>query len=338
HGAVSRGMWQDVYGVRDEDQVPIKSVTNGVHIPTWIAPEARAFWRRSVDIDLGRAAPDSNPWGAAASVGAADFWEMRSMLRRRLVDFVRARLHRQGVARGESPTELLASANAFSYDALTIGFARRFATYKRAPLIFRDVDRVLALLRHAERPVQLVFAGKAHPRDHGGQEYAQMIWRFAQDAGFGGRVALLEEYDMEIGRMLTSGCDVWLNNPLRPYEASGTSGMKPPLHGGINLSVLDGWWPESFDGTNGWAIGDGSEDPDHEVQNAKDADALYDLLETQVVPDFYERERDGLPHRWIKRALRSVVTVPAEFNTDRMVGEYLTFGYLPANEASHAHR
>jgi starch phosphorylase len=338
HGAVSRGMWQDVYGVRDEEQVPIKSVTNGVHIPTWIAPEARAFWRRTVDIDLGRSAPDSNPWPAAAGVGAKDFWEMRGMLRRRLVDFVRARLHRQGVARGESPVELMESSHAFSYDALTIGFARRFATYKRAPLIFRDVDRVLTLLRNADRPVQLVFAGKAHPRDHGGQEYAQMIWRFAQDAGFGGRVALLEEYDMEIGRMLTSGCDVWLNNPLRPYEASGTSGMKPPLHGGINLSVLDGWWPESYDGTNGWAIGDGSEDPDHEVQNAKDADALYDLLETQVVPDFYDVDAEGLPQRWIKRALRSVTTVPAVFSTDRMVGEYLSWGYLPANEASHAHR
>lgn len=336
HGAVSRTMWQDVYGETDEDAVPITSVTNGVHIPTWIAPEARAFWRRSVDIDLGRSAPDANPWPVSANVGRADFWQMRSTLRRRLVDFIRSRLHRQGVARGESPVELAGTAGVFSHDALTIGFARRFATYKRAPLIFRDVDRILRILRDPERPVQIVFAGKAHPRDQGGQEYAQMIWRFAQDAGFGGRVALIEEYDMEVGRMLTSGCDVWLNNPLRPYEASGTSGMKPPLHGGLNLSVLDGWWPEAWDGSNGWAIGDGSEDPDHEVQNDRDADALYALLEKDVVPTFYERGADDLPHRWIERALRSVATVPATFNTDRMVGEYLSWGYLPANEASHA--
>jgi starch phosphorylase len=336
HGAVSRAMWQDVYGETEEDAVPISSVTNGVHIPTWIAPEARAFWRRSVDIDLGRSAPDSNPWPVAANVGRADFWQMRAGLRHRLVDFVRARLHRQGVARGESPVELAGIAGAFDHDALTIGFARRFATYKRAPLIFRDVDRILRILRNPERPVQIVFAGKAHPRDQGGQEYAQMIWRFAQDAGFGGRVALIEEYDMEVGRMLTSGCDVWLNNPLRPYEASGTSGMKPPLHGGINLSVLDGWWPEAWDGSNGWAIGDGSEDPDHEVQNDRDADALYTLLEREIVPLFYERDADGLPGRWIERALRSVATVPGVFNTDRMVGEYLSWGYLPAHEASHA--
>jgi alpha-glucan phosphorylase-like protein len=184
--------------------------------------------------------------------------------------------------------------------------------------------------------VQLVFAGKAHPKDMGGQEFAQMVWRFAHDAGFQGRVALIEEYDMEVGRMLTSGCDVWLNNPLRPYEASGTSGMKPPLHGGINLSILDGWWPESYDGTNGWAIGDGSESPDSESQNRKDAESLYALLENEVVPEFYDRGADGLPMRWIRRALRSVETVPAEFNTDRMVGEYFSWGYLPAYQASRA--
>jgi glycogen phosphorylase len=336
HGAVSRQMWQEVYGEEDESRVPISSVTNGVHVPTWLAPEAAAFWRRSVDLSIDRAAPDANPWAVAANVGARDFWELRSTMRRRLVDFVRARLRRQAEARGESPTELLAASRAFDENALTIGFARRFATYKRAPLIFRDVDRVLALLRDPARPVQLVFAGKAHPRDQGGQEYAQMIWRFAHDAGFGGRVALIEEYDMEVGRMLTSGCDVWLNNPLRPYEASGTSGMKPPLHGGLNLSVLDGWWPEAFDGTNGWAIGDGSEDPDHEVQNARDAEALYELLEREVVPMFYEQNGEGLPMRWIERAVRSATTIPGVFNTDRMLGQYLSWGYLPSDEASHA--
>ena len=329
HGRVSREMWTGVLG-RPVDEVPIGSVTNGVHVPTWMAPEARSFWRRTVGIELGRSAPDANPWAAAAGVGYADFWAMRRALRHRLVEFVRRRLHRQAMARGEGPLDLLCTGEAFRDDALTIGFARRFATYKRAPLIFHDVERVLRILTSRDRPVQVVFAGKAHPKDMGGQEFAQMIWRFAHDAGFQGRVALIEEYDMEVGRMLTSGCDVWLNNPLRPYEASGTSGMKPPLHGGINLSVLDGWWPESYDGTNGWAIGDGSENPDNEVQNAKDADSLYRLLEEEVVPEFYDLGPSGLPERWIRRALRSVATVPPVFNTDRMVGEYCEWGYLPA--------
>ncbi|MFM9145263.1 MAG: alpha-glucan family phosphorylase, partial [Phycisphaerales bacterium] len=227
HGRVSREMWQEIFA-RAADDVPIGSITNGVHVPTWIAPEARAFWRRSVGIDLGRAAPDADPWPAAKGVSHAEFWAMRTALRHRLVEFVRARMRRQAMARGEGPLDLMCAGEAFRDDVLTIGFARRFATYKRAPLIFHDVERVLRILTSPERPVQIVFAGKAHPKDMGGQEFAQMIWRFAHDAGFLGRVALIEEYDMEVGRMLTSGADVWLNNPLRPYEASGTSGMKPP--------------------------------------------------------------------------------------------------------------
>ena len=333
HGRVSREMWHEIYGC-PVDEVPIGSITNGVHVPTWIAPEARSFWRRSVGIDLTRASPDANPWAAVRNVGNAEFWAMRRALRHRLVEFVRGRLRRQAMARGEGPLDVMCAGEAFRDDALTIGFARRFATYKRAPLIFHDVERVLRILTDKDRPVQVVFAGKAHPKDLGGQEYAQMIWRFAHDAGFQGRVALIEEYDMEVGRMLTSGCDVWLNNPLRPYEASGTSGMKPPLHGGVNLSVLDGWWPESWDGTNGWAIGDGSESPDHELQARKDADSLYGLLEREVVPEFYDLGPTGLPDRWIQRALRSATTVPATFNTDRMVGEYCAWGYRPAHEGA----
>jgi starch phosphorylase len=335
HGRVSREMWAETYGL-PVDRVPIGSVTNGVHVPTWIAPEARSYWRRAAGIELDRATPDARPWTAAESVSHREFWQMRRALRHRLVEFVRARLRRQAMARGEGPLDLMCAGEAFSSDALTIGFARRFATYKRAPLVFHDVERVLRILTDRDRPVQLVFAGKAHPKDMGGQEFAQMIWRFSHDAGFQGRVALIEEYDMEVGRMLTSGCDVWLNNPLRPYEASGTSGMKPPLHGGINLSILDGWWPEGYDGTNGWAIGDGSESPDAEAQNRKDADALYSLLEREVVPEFYDRGADGLPSRWIRRALRSAATVPNEFNTDRMVGEYFRWGYLPSDAAARA--
>ena len=333
HGRVSREMWHEIYGCA-VDEVPIGSVTNGVHVPTWIAPEARSFWRRSVGIDLSRASPDANPWAAVRNVGNAEFWAMRRALRHKLVEFVRARLRRQAMARGEGPLEVMCAGEAFRDDALTIGFARRFATYKRAPLIFHDVERILRILTSKDRPVQVVFAGKAHPKDLGGQEYAQMIWRFAHDAGCQGRVALLGACDMEVGRMLTSGGDVWSNTPLGPYEASGTSGMKPPLHGGVNLSVLDGWWPESWDGTNGWAIGDGSESPDHELQARKDSDSLYELLEREVVPEFYERGPTGLPEKWIQRALRSATSVPAVFNTDRMVGEYYSWGYRPAHEES----
>jgi alpha-glucan phosphorylase-like protein len=220
---------------------------------------------------------------------------------------------------------------AFRPDALTIGFARRFATYKRAPLIFREPERLRRLLQDAARPVQIVFAGKAHPRDGEGQAYAQQVHRWARENGFEGRVALIEEYDMHVGRMLVSGCDVWLNNPMRPHEASGTSGMKPPMHGGVNLSILDGWWPEGFDGRNGWAIGDGSEGTDREGQDAIDSASLYERLERDVVPEFWDRDASGLPQRWIARSLHSVATVPGRFNTHRMVAEYLEKSYLPAN-------
>ena len=331
HGRVSREMWQQVYGVADPALVPIGHVTNGVHARTWLAPEAEAFWKRSIGLDLDRVERGVDPWAGAEKADAAEFWALRGALRARLVQFIRERLARQARRRGELPEQVLRASEAFDPSALTIGFARRFATYKRAPLVFRDAERLRRIVGAADRPVQLVFAGKAHPRDRDGQAYAAEVHRWAREQGFEGRVALIEEYDMHVGRMLVSGCDVWLNNPLRPHEASGTSGMKPPMHGGINLSILDGWWPESHDGTNGWAIGDGSEGTDREKQDAIDAESLYGLLEREVVPEFYDRGRDGLPRRWIKRALRSVATVPGRFNTHRMVAEYLEKSYLPAN-------
>ena len=331
HGRVSREMWQQVYGVSDPALVPIGHVTNGIHARTWLAPEAEAFWKRSVGLDLDHVERGVDPWAAAEKADPAEFWSLRKALRTRLVQFIRERLTRQARRRGEAPELVLRASEAFDPEALTIGFARRFATYKRAPLIFRDAKRLHGILSAEGRPVQLVFAGKAHPRDRDGQAYAAEVHRWARENGFEGRVALIEEYDMHVGRMLVSGCDVWLNNPLRPHEASGTSGMKPPMHGGINLSILDGWWPESHDGTNGWAIGDGSEGSDREKQDAIDAESLYGLLEREVVPEFYERGRDGLPAKWIRRALRSVATVPGRFNTHRMVAEYLEKSYLPAN-------
>ncbi len=330
HGRVSREMWQQVYGVADAAMVPIGHVTNGVHARTWLAPEAEAFWKRAIGLDLDAIERGRDPWAQADKADPAEFWALRRRLRERLVGFIRDRLERQARRRGESPEQVIRARAAFDPDALTIGFARRFATYKRAPLVFRDPERLHRIMGDPKRPVQIVFAGKAHPRDRDGQAYAAQVHRWARENGFEGRVALIEEYDMHVGRMLVSGCDVWLNNPLRPHEASGTSGMKPPMHGGLNLSILDGWWPESFDGTNGWAIGDGSEGTDREAQDALDAESLYRQLEDEVVPTFHDRGKDGLPRRWIERALRSVATVPGRFNTHRMVAEYLEKAYLPA--------
>lgn len=331
HGRVSREMWQQVYGVADAALVPIGHVTNGVHARTWLAPEAETFWKRTIGLDLDTIERGKDPWAAAEKADAGEFWAMRAQLRARLVQFIRERLARQARRRGEAPEVVLRASQAFDPNALTIGFARRFATYKRAPLIFREPERLRRILSDGNRPVQIVFAGKAHPRDRDGQAYAAEVHRWTREQGFEGRVALIEEYDMHVGRMLVSGCDVWLNNPLRPHEASGTSGMKPPMHGGVNLSILDGWWPESFDGRNGWAIGDGSEGTDREKQDALDAESLYALLENEVVPSYYQHDRAGLPQDWIARALHSVATVPGRFNTHRMVAEYLEKSYLPAN-------
>jgi len=248
-----------------------------------------------------------------------------------MIMFVRERLAKQIMKQNGTADDLAWSRTALDEDALTIGFARRFATYKRAPLIFKDAKRLAAILSNDRRPVQLVFAGKAHPRDEGGQAFAQQIFRHARDARFRGRVVLLEDYDLELGRVLTSGCDVWLNNPLRPQEASGTSGMKPPLHGGLNCSILDGWWPEAFNHKNGWAIGDGRTFKSHVQQDRYDADAIYELLENAIVPLFYARDRAGVPRQWVGRMKNAMKTVCPVFNTHRMVGEYAEEYYLPAH-------
>jgi starch phosphorylase len=319
-----------VYGCAGKD-VPIGSITNGVHARTWIDPDAEAFWRKEINLRLDRHTPTMDGWEKAVGVDRSRFWALRSRLRARLVHFIRERLARQAMRRGEGSAGVNAAMQAFCPDTLTIGFARRFATYKRAPLIFHDPARLKTLLNDPRRPVQLVFAGKAHPRDVPGQEYAQRIHEMCKEDGFRGKVALIEEYDMEVGRMLTAGSDVWLNNPLRPYEASGTSGMKPPMHGGINCSILDGWWPESFDGRNGWAIGDTLPMQDRDAQDRKDAGSLYSIIEGEMRSEFYGRDAAGLPQAWIDRALHSAATVPPMFNTHRMLAEYLREAYIPAH-------
>ena len=336
HAEVSRAMWKSVYGVKRASAVPITSITNGVHVPTWIDPRAARFWQESCGFDPCAATPRNSGWKRAAQAPIADFWSMRLSLRTALVSFARERLTRASQRRGENPQALEVCANMLDASALTIGFARRFATYKRAPLIFTDIERLAQIVGDGKRPVQFIFAGKAHPRDVQGQAYAKQVFDMTRHPLFRGKVVLIEEYDMAVGRALVAGCDVWLNNPIRPHEASGTSGMKSPLHGGINCSILDGWWPEGFDGTNGWAIGSAKDESFSETdahgagqaRDARDALALYTLLEKKLVPDFYDRGRDALPRKWIKRALASAATIPDFFSTHRMVSEYTTRAYI----------
>jgi starch phosphorylase len=277
------------------------------------------------------AGPGDDWWKNVGRVPDEELWHVRQVLRSKLVTFVRNRLAEQVTRHHGSAEELAAARAVFDEDALTIGFARRFATYKRATLIFRDPKRLAKILNSAARPVQVVFAGKAHPADAGGQAFAQEVYRISHRHGFEGRVVLLEDYDMQVGRVLTSGADVWLNNPLRPQEASGTSGMKGPLHGGLNCSILDGWWPEAYDGRNGWAIG-GKELKSRAKQDAYDAAAIYELLEGEIVPEFYALDRTGLPRKWIARMKDAMRTVCPRFNTHRMVGDYVEGYYLPAHE------
>ncbi|MBX3355402.1 MAG: alpha-glucan family phosphorylase [Phycisphaeraceae bacterium] len=334
HGRVSRAMWKHLYERSDPAQVPIGHITNGVHLATWTDPLVRDFWREEAGIELDRPNLDRDPWASANRADPARLWALRHHLRQRLVREVRSRLARRAVRQGASPLEILQASEVLREDALTICFARRFATYKRAPLIFSDPDRLARILGDASRPVQIIFAGKAHPQDRDGQLFARRIHAMSVDPRFRGRVALVEEYDMGLARVLVSGADVWLNTPRRPHEASGTSGMKVAAHGGINLSIADGWWPEAADGRNGWTIGNDQEaaaDPESmQRQDEADARSLYELLEHQVVPEFFDRSAGGVPEKWMDRALHSAASICGRFNTHRMVAEYLEKAYLPA--------
>ena len=333
NGEVARRMWAGIFG-GDEQQTPIGHVTNGVHSESWLAPEMRPLYDKYLKPHWAGAAPGDNWWKSARKIPAGELWAARRLLRAKLVHFVRTRIAEQLRRNGASSAEVAGAYTLFDADALTIGFARRFATYKRATLIFHDRKRLAKLLNNPKKPLQIVFSGKAHPADAGGQAFARLVHEMSQLPEFRGRIALVENYDMETGRVLTSGCDVWLNNPLRPREASGTSGMKPPLHGGINCSILDGWWPEAYDGKNGWAIDDGKSEASGPKVDQRDAKAIYTLLEKKIVPEFYQRDRRGIPQKWIQRMIASMSTVCGEFNTHRMIADYTTKYYLPAHAAS----
>ena len=340
HGDTSRRIWSTLWPEVPVDEVPISHVTNGVHVSTWMAPAIQELVARTVG-DEWRSSPDEpDQWRRFAGVDPAELWRVRQSLKEQSLRFLRRRLQRQLNRHEASPTRLQASGALFDAGALTIGFARRFASYKRATLIFRDLDRLHAILSDEERPVQLVFAGKAHPADQPGQALIARIHTLSQDERFAGKVLFVEDYDMAIGRALTRGVDVWLNNPRRPLEASGTSGQKASMNGVLNLSILDGWWPEGYDGGNGWAIGGGRDYSDEERADAADADSLYALLEREVVPLYYDRrptaggsEAAGvnLPLGWLARSADAIASLTPKFNAQRMVKEYVDRYYVPGS-------
>ncbi|MCX6145138.1 MAG: alpha-glucan family phosphorylase [Ignavibacteriales bacterium] len=330
HGEVSREMWEELYPERKVNEVPIGHITNGIHTPSWATAKAHEFWNKRLGVDWTAKLIDTQYWSKLENGDIAtdeELWALRYILRRDLVEFVRQRLRSQLL---HSDTESSVTIDhALSPDALTICFARRFATYKRGPLIFRDLDLIIELVNHPDHPIQFVFAGKAHPRDNEGKRFMQRIVEIARHPQLVGKVVFIENYDMNVGRYLVSGADVWLNTPRRPLEASGTSGQKIVIHGGLNLSILDGWWREGFNGSNGWSIGEDISETDLELQDEKDSGSLYRTLTEQVIPEFYRRDAQGVPKAWIRRirsAMRSLVPI---YNTDRMVAEYVTRYYMP---------
>jgi starch phosphorylase len=330
HGQVSRAMWTSLWPARGEEGVPIGHITNGVHVLSWLAPQMHRVYDRHLGPDWPQRHGDPGFWEDIEKVDAGELWETHQALKARLLDIVRRRAASQADRRDE-PTEVVAQLRrALSLDALTIGFARRFATYKRANLIFQDLDRLSALVNDAQRPIQFVFAGKAHPHDGPGKHVLQQIAKLARDPRFLGKIVFIENYDINVGRHFVQGVDVWLNNPRRPLEASGTSGEKVVLNGGLNLSILDGWWAEAYDGLNGFAIGLGETHTSVDVHDQRDGDSLMDTLEGEVLPLYYNRDRDGLPRAWIARMKRAIRTMGWRFSADRMVKDYVLKMYIPA--------
>jgi starch phosphorylase len=334
HGEVAREMWHELWPDRDVDDVPITHVTNGVHVPTWVGGPMRRLLDRHLGEDWMARSADPATWAPVGQIPDEELWAVRAEQRAELVSYVRDRSAADRLSRGEQRDYVEAAARAFDPDVVTIGFARRLATYKRLTLLISDPGRALNLLR-GDRPIQIVIAGKAHPRDDGGKALIQALFgqRGAREAGE--RVIFLHDYDLAMGARLTRGCDVWVNVPRPPLEASGTSGMKSAMNGGLNLSVLDGWWPEAYDGTNGWAIS-GEVDHDHGAQDARDAAELYRLLEEEVVPSFYGRDDRGLPGDWVARVKRSLITVGPAFSANRMVGDYVEKMYTQATSRAAA--
>ena len=329
HGEVSRSLWKDVWSGVPVHEVPITNITNGVHTKTWMAPEFAALYRKHLG-DWEERLTEPDFWRGVIDIPDAQLWETHQQLKCRLIDFVRDRERQRRERLGESPESIRRVNRILDPEILTIGFARRFATYKRGTLLFGDKERLKRLVNDVTRPVQFIFAGKAHPRDEAGKALIQEVYKFSRELGLETRVVFLEDYDSYIARRLVQGVDLWLNHPLRPLEASGTSGMKSAPNGGINLSVLDGWWREGYNGSNGWAVGAEIDSGATEFQNEVDASSLYHLLENQIVPLYYAKPDGKLPLAWLQLMRESIRSVTPVFNTQRMVKEYTQQLYIPA--------
>jgi starch phosphorylase len=330
HGEVSRAMWKGLSPGKSEDRVPIGHITNGVHVPSWLAPQMSRLYDRHLGAGWQQHGAEAKIWEGIESVDDGELWETHLSLKLQLLEFVRTRAMKQAELRGESPETRIRLGGVLSPDALTIGFARRFATYKRANLILADIEKLANMVNDPKRPVQFVFAGKAHPLDEPGKKVLQQIAQMMRDSQFADKFVFVEDYDINVGRHFVQGVDVWLNNPRRPLEASGTSGQKVVLNGGLNLSVLDGWWAEAYDGRNGFAIGSGRTHSNMNVHDTRDGEDLYRVLREEVIPLYYQRDRDGLPRGWIKRMKRTIRTLGWRFNADRMVMDYTLKCYVPA--------
>lgn len=330
HGHVSRRMWAHLWPWRVEEEIPIGHITNGVHIPSWLAYPMQQLYDRNLGPNWQNRMGDPDTWQNIYNVDPGELWETHNALKSRLLEFVRRRVSRQNRRRNEDDAAIEAARNVLDPSALTIGFARRFATYKRADLLLRKFDELVELISDSQQPVQFIFAGKAHPADEPGKQLIKRIANLRHDERISNRVVFIEDYDINVTRHMVQGVDVWMNTPRRPLEASGTSGMKAVLNGGLNFSILDGWWAEAYNGRNGFAIGNGTQHADVNVTDARDGDSLLRVLGEEIVPLFYHRDADGLPRLWIDRMTESIATLAARFSAHRMVTDYVKHCYLPA--------
>jgi len=331
HGEVTRGMWEPLLKEREHTgQRPLISITNGVHVPTWLSLEMAQLFERHLGADWRERQDDPEFWNGVLNISDEELWNARTALKRFLSTFIRQRARDRWSQENVSAAAVVAAGPLLDPGALTIGFARRFTAYKRPELIFRDPQRLIRLLSAQRRHVQIVFAGKAHPADDAGKNHLQQIYRHAIDPIYGGRIAFVDDYDLHVAHFLTQGCDVWLNTPRKPLEASGTSGMKAGVNGVPHLSIGDGWWAEGYNGSNGWVIDGHRTMDDPDAQDAADADALYRLLEEQVVPTYYQRDHHGIPHAWLRIVRECIRTVAPHFCATRMVKQYVDEMYAPA--------
>ncbi len=331
HGHVSREMWKDIWKGVPAKELPIDSITNGIHTLSWISFDMQNLLDRYLGPRWRTKPLEYGIWERVQKIPDAELWRTHERRKERLIDFCRERLKAQIINRGFTKNEINHAEQILTPEALTIGFARRFATYKRGTLLFRDIERLKKIISNPHRPVQIIFAGKAHPYDNGGKELIKNIAEICRREEFRDHIVFLEDYDINVARYMVQGVDVWLNNPRRPLEASGTSGMKVPPNGGLNFSILDGWWDEAYDGQNGWAIGNREEYTDLEYQDEVESNALYNVLENEIIPLYYERGRDDIPRQWVTAMKWSMQTVCPQFSTNRMVADYFNKFYTNAS-------